>query len=183
VSRRYEFPIANAKENLSSCHLSPSIARILPAKEVDLEDVIKYSAGIVHVGSSYAWKLMLAQWLTHHQDSCWVAMGDDDKIIGYLIMSETTYFPEEGYRVAPLFADSACIARSLLKTAVDHAAETNAETITLDISPEFNHGGVSIVENELGGKSIGEFMFMSKGHSIPKKPHPKAFGIASLDFF
>jgi hypothetical protein len=34
VSRRYEFPIANAKENLSSCHPT---ARILPAKEVELE--------------------------------------------------------------------------------------------------------------------------------------------------
>jgi hypothetical protein len=180
VSRRYEIPIANAKKNLSSCLLSPSIARIVPAKEVDLEDIMKYSAGVVYVGSSHVWKLMLAQWLAHHQESCWVAMGDDDSIIGYLIMSETALFPEEGYYAGPLFADSAYVARSLLKTAVDYAAETDAEIIFLDMSPKFNQEGVSIVENELGGKSIGEYMFMSRGHKIPKKPHWKAFGFASL---
>jgi hypothetical protein len=135
------------------------------------------------VTASNAWKLVLAAWLTHNQESCWVAMGDDDKIIGCLIMSETAHLPGEGYRVAPLFADSASVARSLLKTAVNYAAATDAETIFLDMSPEFNQEGVRIVENELGGKRIGEFMFMFRGHSIPKKPHPKAFGFTSVELF
>ena len=68
---------------------------------------------------------MLAGMLSHAQESSWVAIGNKGEVVGYLIMSKTIRFPEDGYHIAPLYADSAPIARSLLKVAVEFAAANN----------------------------------------------------------
>ena len=86
------------------------------------------------MGTSQVCKLLLAAWLCHLQKSSWVAIDDRDEIIRYLIMSDIIHFPENGYYIAPFFADSASIAHSLLKVAVGFAsANKPKQNIVIDV--------------------------------------------------
>ena len=108
-----------------------------------------------------------------------VAIGNTGEVVGYLVMSKTVRFPEDGYYTGPFFADSAPIARSLLKVAVDFAAPHNPGYIFLDIAVHLNPNGVAILENELEAKQLADVVFFgTKG--IPSKPRYKIFGAASL---
>lgn len=100
-------------------------------------------------------------------------------MVGYLIMSKTTRFPEDGYRVGPFFADSAAIARSLLKVAVGFASTIESSHIFLDVAADLNPEAVSIFETELGAKSTFEFVFMASKE--PSKLHCKMFALASIE--
>ena len=78
-------------------------------------------------------------------------------------MSETIRFPEEGYYIAPFYADSAPIARSLLKVAVEFAsASSPRHTLYMHIPVNFNMEGVSIVDKEIGATSNHDFIFTLK---------------------
>ena len=177
--KRYSFTASRALDALASTQQPSSVAQILPASKVDFEKVIAYGADML--GKSQACRLVLAAWLSHAQESSWVALGNKDEVIGYLIMSKTVRFEEEGYRVAPFFANSVPIARNLLKVAVEFASRNNPEQIMfLDVAADFNPEGVSILENEIGAKSIFDTIFMST-KEIPTKPHCKVFGIGSCE--
>ena len=90
------------------------------------------------------------------------------EVVGYLIMSETACLPEEGYYIASLFADSAPIARSLLKVAVSFASEDNPRhTILVDI-PVDNMEGVSMLVSELGANLDHDLMVMSIKEAISR---------------
>lgn len=160
ILRQYKFTVSFAREHLSSYQLPSSTAKILPASEADFEKLMVYGADMM--GSSQACRSVLAAWLTHAQESSWVAIGNAGEVVGYLIMSELSpqHFSEEGYRVAPFFADSAPIARSLLKSAVEFAALRKSESFFLQISPDYNPDGVNLVESELGAKPTLEVVFM-----------------------
>ena len=123
ISRRYGFDASIACKGLASCQFPPSLAAILPASQVDFEELFAYSADML--STSQVCKAVLAARLTHLQESSWVAIGNTGEVVGYLIMSKTVHFPEDGYNIGPFFADSAPIARSLLKVAVDFAAPHN----------------------------------------------------------
>ena len=175
ISRRYAFDASHARKCLTS---SPSsLAQILPAIEADFEKLFAYSADML--GTSQVCKSVLAAWLTHLQESSWAAIDNTGEVVGYLIMSETTHFPEDGYYIGPFYANSAPIARSLLKVAVDFSAPHNPCYIFPDIAAHLNPEGVSILENELGAKQLADMVFFgTKG--IPSKPQYKIFGAASL---
>ena len=131
------------------------------------------------MGTSQTCKLLLAAWLCHLQDSSWVAIDNMGEVVGYLIMSETIRFPEGGYYIAPFYADSAPIARSLLKVAVKYASAINpSHTLYMDI-PDFNLEGVNIVEKEIGARFINDFIFMATKR-MPNKCLGKVFSVASL---
>ena len=106
-------------------------------------------------------------------------MDNKGEVVGYLIMSKLTGFSEQGYRIAPFYADSSPIARSLLKVAVEFASANNPRhNIVMDVPADFNPEGVSILEKEIGAKPIQECIFMS-GKELPTKHLSKVFGIAS----
>ena len=154
------------------------MAQILPASQADFEKLFAYGADML--GTSQACKSLLAGWLSNAQESSWVAIGNKGEILGYLIMSRTTRLPEDGYCVAPFFADSAPIARSLLKVAAEFVSANSLECgMFLDIAVEFNPEGVNIMENEIGAKPIFDGIFMAK--EIPTMPLCKVFGRASID--
>ena len=76
-------------------------------------------------------------------------------------MSKTTRFPEDGYCVAPFFADSAPIARSLLKMAVSFASADNPRhNIVMDIPVDYNLESVSIPVNEHEAKPVLDLLNM-----------------------
>lgn len=133
-----------------------------------------YSADIMMIPSQVC-KLVQAAWLAHAQESSWVAIGTAGEVVGYLIMRETTRFPEEGYRVGPFFANSAAIARSLLKVALEFASLGTSSSMLLDIAPDLNPEGIAMME-----KQTWELITMTNRGNVNKQ-HEKIFGAASLD--
>ena len=174
IVRRLKFSATRALESLSSCQTD---VKILPIKKANFDEMFAYSADMM--GSSQACKSVLASWLSYAQQSSWVAVNDEGKIVGYLIMSKTSRFPEEGYRVAPFFASSAVIAQSLLKTAVEFAVPNKPEFIFLDATPDLNSDSLDLME-KVGADRMVDFVFMgTKG--IPKRAHEKVFSCSSLE--
>ena len=176
VVRVYEFPASRAVQSLASSQMPPSIAQILPAKQAEFNKLFEYGADTL--GTSQVCKNLLAAWLSHLHKSSWVAIDHAGKVVGYLIMSEIIRFSEEGYYIAPLFADSASIARSLLKVAVGFASEDNpSSTMIMDL-PADNLEGMSILVNEIGAKLEIELTVMSR-YEITNKNLNKVFSNAS----
>ena len=175
--KRYQFTASRAVEGLASCQLPPAVKQILPASQVDFEKLFAYGADML--GSSQTCKLLLAAWLCHLQESSWAAIDKNGEVVGYLIMSKTTRFTEDGYYIGPFFADSPAIARSLLKAAAEFASENYPNhNIFVDIPVDYNPEGVSILEKEVGAKPIFDLTFMVN-KEIPNKPLSKVFSIAS----
>ena len=175
ILKVYQFTASCAMEGLASCQVPPSVVQILPASHADFEKLLAYGADML--GTLQVCKLLLAAWLTHLQKSSWVAFDNKDNIVGYLIMSDTN---PEGYFIAPFFADSAPIARSLLKVAVTFANANNPRHNIEMVTPgDHNPEGVSILEREIGARAIEELTFMS-GKELPIPQHlSKVFGVAS----
>ena len=177
IVRRYTFTCDRAADGLSGCKLPSSVAEIVPGCQANFEKLVAYGTDMVV--SSQAHKLVLAAWLSNTQESSWVAIGNKGEVLGYLIMAKTLRFPEEGFRLAPFYADSAPIARSLLKMAVEYATLHKPECLFLDLPKDFNIEGDNIVNKELEGEQNSDFVFMgTKG--IPNIPL-KVFGFASVE--
>lgn len=143
--RQYHFTVSSAIEGLASSKVPPSV-EILPASQGDFEKIFTYSADML--GTSRTCRSSLAAWLCYLQESSWVAVANKREVVGLLMMSRTSRFPEEGYHIGPFYADSAPIARSLLKVAVDFARASNPGHIFLRLPVDRNPEGVKILENE-----------------------------------
>ena len=177
--KSYEFTASRAVEGLASCQLPPSVEQILPASQVDFEKLFAYSADML--GSSQTCKLLLAAWLCHLQESSWAAIDKNGEVVGYLIMSEIIRFPKEGYLIAPLYANSAAIACSLLKVAADFASANDPRhKLHVDIPVDFKQEFVRILEEEIGARSILDIIFMAS-KEIPSKCLSKVYSLASID--
>ena len=177
IVKVYQFTASQAVEGLASSKQPPSVEQILPARQADFEKLFAYGADML--GSSQTCKLVLAAWLSHLQESSWVAIDNKEEVVGYLIMSKITRFPEQGYFIAPFYADSTPIARSLLKVAVEFASANNPRHNIVVYAPvDFNPEGVSMLEKEVGAKPIEEITSMSS-KELPTKHLNKVFGIAS----
>ena len=175
--KSYLFTASRAFECLASTQLPPSVAQIVPASQADFNKLFEYGADML--GTSQACKFLLAAWLAHLHKSSWVAIDNTGKVVGYLIMSETTCFPEDGYCVAPFFADSAPIARSLLKMAVSFASANNPRrTLSMEIPVDYNLEGARIAVDELGAKPTQEILHMSR-KEVTTKGFSKVFSHAS----
>ena len=87
------------------------------------------------------------------------------KLLAILVMSETSRFPEEGYRVGPFFADSpvAVIAQSVLKTAVTLAIPNRPELIYLEAAPDLNSDSLNL--EEVGADRMADYVFGNKRKS------------------
>ena len=177
--KRYQFTASRGVESLSSYLLPLSVEEILPASQADFEKLFVYSADIM--GSSQTCKSLLAAWLCYLQESGWAAIDKNGEVVGYLIMSETIHFPKEGYLIAPLFANSASIARSLLKVATEFACAKNPRNnLLVEVPVHFNPDGVSILESEIGARSIMDMIFMANQEN-PSKCLSKVFSFACID--
>ena len=89
---------------------------------------------------------------------------------------------EEGYYIAPFYANNAPIARSLLKVAAVFASANNPQhTFLMSIPVDFNPEGVSILEKEIGAKLVRDITFMANKET-PNKCLSKVFSIASAHF-
>ena len=170
--RQYELTISTVREKLSACLFPSSIAKIIPASQANFEELNAYSADMV--GSSQTCKSVLAAMLVHAQESSWVAIGNNGEMVGYLIMNKSTH-PEGGYFIGPFFADSASIARILLRTAAEFGCHSRLLSLNASMSnPECIH----ILENELEAKPLLTALCVgTKG--ILRRAHEKIYGVAS----
>ena len=175
----YHFSASRAVECLASSKFPPSVEQILPTSQVAFEKLFAYGADML--GTSQTCKLLLAAWLCHLQVSSWSAIDKNGEVVGYLLMSETVRFPEHGYYIAPLYANSVPIARSLLNVTAAFASANNPRhTLIMDIPVGFNPEGVNIVEKEFGAWPVYELMVMDD-KEIPYKCLSRAFSLASCD--
>ena len=174
--RKFTFTVSQAQKSLSDCQLPSSVAKIIPGSQVNLEKLVEYGTDVM--GSSQVGKFMLAAWISIGEESSWVATDDSGEIVGYLIMKKIARFPEDGYRIAPFYSNSAAIARSLLKHAVEFAAVKNPASaiLFLDI-PCNNLEGVRIMD-EFGANVCIDLIFMASKCN-PNIPFRKIFGAAS----
>ena len=176
VVKTYQFIASHAVEGLASTQL-PTSVKILPASQADFEKLFAYGADMM--GTSQICKELLAQWLSHLQESSWVAIDNTGEVVGYLIMSKLTCFPEQGYCIAPFYADGMPVARSLLKVAVEFASANNPRhKVTMDIPVYYNKEGVSLLEKEIGAKPTKDLVFMCS-KELPNKRLSKVFSVAS----
>jgi hypothetical protein len=83
----------------------------------------------------------------------------------------------DSYRVGPLDADNAAIAQSLLKKAVEYAANRGA--VLLDALPELNTEVVGVMEQDAGAGKYDD-MALWATNGLPKRPYHKIFGLASV---
>ena len=177
--KTYAFTASRAVEGLASSQFPPSIEQILLASQVDFEKLFAYSADML--GTSQICKSLLAAWLCHLQESSWAAIDKNGEVVGYLIMSQIDPSPEEGYLIAPLYANSAPIARSLLKVAAEFVSANNPRHIlSMDILVDLNPESVGILEKEVGACSDCNYIFMAT-KEIPTKCFSKVFSIANSD--
>ena len=176
VVKTYQFTASHAVEGLVNTQL-PTSVEILPASQADFEKLFAYGADMM--STSQICKVLLAQWLSHLQESSWVAIDITGKVVGCLIMSKLTCFPEQGYCIAPFYADSVPVAHSLLKVAVEFASANNPRNkVTVDIPVHHNKEGDSILEKEIGAKPTKDLVFMCS-KELPNKRLSKVFSVAS----
>ena len=115
----------------------------------NFEKLFAYSADML--GSSQTCKLLLAAWLCHLQESSWAAIDKNGEMVGYLIMSEIIHFSKEGYLIAPLYANSAAIACSLLNVAAEFASANDSRNkLCMTMPVNLNPDSVSLLEKETG---------------------------------
>ena len=171
--KRYTLTVSQAQKSLSDCQLPSSVAKIIPGSRVNLEKLVEYGVDIM--GSSQVVRSMLAGWISIGEESSWVATDDSGEIVGYLIMKKTFF---SGNQIGPFYSDSAPIARSLLKVAVEFAAASNPDFLFLDI-PCDNLEGVRIMD-EFGANVRSDSIFMAS-MGFPNIPQEKIFGVSSTD--
>ena len=96
---------------LSEIPLSPAVT-IQPASKVNFNDLLEYDTRI-HVFPRQAF---LEKWISAPNCHASVAISDNGRVVGYTVV-RTTLKREDGWRIGPLFADNAEIARSLYREA------------------------------------------------------------------
>ncbi len=92
-------------------------------------------------------------------------------------MHKTTTFPVGGYIIRPFLADNALIARRLLRTAIEYAAQNCTSFVSLDI-PLFNSECFTLM-NELGAETVDDKVFV-ENKDVSQKVLNK-YGMVNLD--
>ena len=159
---------------------SPSAVTIQPACEVDFNDLLEYDTH-VHVFPRQAF---LEKWISAPNCHASVAISDNGRVVGYTVV-RTTLKKGDGWRIGPLFADNAEIARSLYREACGKvAAEDPQGIIAVDVpyGDLVNPDALKMVK-ELSGIPVPKMKGLrayTKG--IPSNmPLQKLFGITTLE--
>lgn len=142
-------------------------ASIRPAREVAYEAIADYDYRIF----SERRDAFLRQWLTQPMAGAYVAR-ERDRPSGYTVIRRC----REGWKIGPLAADNAMVARRLYDAAAAHASP--GETIFVDV-PEANPGARSFL-NALGLTPVFETARMYTG-SDPAIEIEKLFGVTTFE--
>jgi hypothetical protein len=175
--QRFDLVASKAAFALSGTEPSPAVT-IQPASEVDFNDLLEYDTH-VHVFPRQAF---LEKWISAPNCHASVAISDNGRVVGYTVV-RTTLKREDGWRIGPLFADNAEIARSLYREAcVKVAAEDPQGIIAVDVpyGDLINPDALKIVKELSGIPTFKCARIYTKG--IPASmPLQKLFGITAIE--
>ena len=162
---------------LSDIPLSPASVTIQPASEVDFNNLLEYDIH-VHVFPRQAF---LEKWISAPNCHASVAVSNDGKIVGYTVV-RSTLKRGDGWRIGPLFADNAEIARSLYREACGRvAAEDPQGLITADVpyGDLINPDALKVVKEMSATLTFKCVRVYTKGIPLGM-PLQKLFAITSL---
>lgn len=143
--------------------------KVQELKDDDIEAVLKYDKDFV----SAPRETFLRAWLTNPGHVTKVVFDEESgKVLGYGVIRPSV----DGFRVAPLFADSAVIAETLFWALV--ATTPRGSRCALDI-PETNTEGMRFAESL--GFSVGVWFWRMYRGTPPSLPSERIFGITSLE--
>ena len=173
-NRRYRVSASNIAEALSAT-TPPVGIKILPGSGVDINKLAEYDRSIF--GPSR--QLLIASWICV-SDVSFVALNEKTEIVGYIIMRKIVRFEEEGYHVAPLFAENILIAQFLLKKAIEVIQPRQSNVLTLDVLLEGNPDGLEFWKRSCKGEAVLDLVYMTtKGVSRTCMPRNKVFAFAA----
>ena len=161
---------------LSQIPSSPDVT-IQPASEVDFNDLLEYDTD-VHV---FPRQSFLEKWISAPNCHALVAVSNDGRVVGYAIV-RMTLKKGDGWRIGPLFAKTAGVARNLYQEICNKvAAEDPQGLITADIpyGDLVNPDALNIVKEMSAILTFKCARYYMKG--IPSSmPLQKLFAITSL---
>ncbi|MHA3773392.1 GNAT family N-acetyltransferase [Verrucomicrobiota bacterium sgz303538] len=146
---------------------APIHATVRPAAEVPFEAICEFDRKIFPVRRD----VFLRHWLAQPMARVYVAR-DDGRLTGYIVIRRC----REGWKIGPLAADDAIIARRLYDAAAAHAPHGDA--IFIDV-PEANPGAKSF----LSGLSLTPVFEAARMYTGPDPAIelPKLFGVTTLE--
>ena len=177
--QRFDLVASQAVLALSG-NLSPPSVMIQPVSEVDFNDILQYDTN-VHVFPRQAF---LEKWISAPNCHASVAINEDRRVVGYTVV-RTTLKSEDGWKIGPLFADNAEIARSLYREACGKvAAEDPQGIIAVDVpyGDLINPDALKIVK-ELSAVRAPKSSCL-RGYSkdmSSNMPSQKLFGMTTLE--
>lgn len=137
---------------------------VTPASTVDFEKLVEYDAACF--GASR--QSFLQKWIGPPGGFGLVATDEDKNIIGYTV-ARKVFFPENYYKIGPLFANECSIASALLREVAEQIAiqcSQEAELSFVVPVTGFNTAAAELPE-ELGGVNVSSFIGMCKNKMPP----------------
>ena len=152
--------------------------QLQPVSKIIFPALLKYDTAV----HAFSRKLFLEKWVFAPNCHASVAIDKQERIVGYSVI-RSTLREEDGWRIGPLFADDALIARSLYQDVCTKVAKKDPKAvIAVDVpyGDFFNPDTLKIV-NELSGKPSFKCMRIYKKGVPSWMPLQKVFGITSIE--
>lgn len=159
---------------------TPNLTSIIisPASDTQFGDLLAYDTS-VHVYTRLAF---LRKWIFAPNCYSYIATCDKSSVLGYAVV-RTTLRPEDGWKIGPLFADNAKIARRLYKAIFDTVSGLDPSgivTIDVPFGGLTNPDAVRIM-NTLMARVEGASTRMYSKRIPSSLPLHKVFGVTSLE--
>ena len=175
--QRFDFTASGAASTFSAIQPPPTM-KILPACDVQLCKLSAYDTAV----HGFSRSSFLEKWISVPSGRSYVVTDASGGITGYAAVRKTL-IPEEGWRIGPLLADNAQVARSLYRAIFESvASEDPAGTIAVDVPFDENvkSDAYQIAANELSGRSVIILTHMYTKGKPPNLLLHKIFGVTFL---
>ena len=176
TNRRMEFDISYCVSLLEK-FTSPIDISVQPAKQVNQDLLSAYDTTVF--GAPH--DVFLKSVLNAPNTLSFAATNPNGDVLGF-VAARRTIREEDGWRIGPLFADGAQIARSLLKHVFGEVAKElqKRKVVTMDVPYDLNPEADAVAK-ELNGSLVFDCIRMFT-KEIPVFPKQKVFGVATVEF-
>ena len=175
TNRRMEFDISYCVTQLET-FMSPIDISVQPAKQVNQDLLLAYDTTVF--GAPH--DVFLKSVLNAPNTLSFATTNPNGDILGF-VSARRTIREEDGWRIGPLFADGAQIARSLLRHAFGELAKELQErkVVTIDVPYHLNPEADAVAK-ELNGTLLFDCIRMFT-KEIPNFPKQKVFGVTTVE--
>lgn len=170
----YNFSVSSILEAYNDM-TAPHGISTKPATEVEFAKLRLYTEDVI--GFTFAQPGLLEKWITLPTHTAVVALNDSGDIVGFAASRESINCKKDGYRLAPILADTGDIARlMLLKLA---KAVDSTQKFGIYVPYGINHEAKKIGD-EVKGERYMDVVRMYTGGELPMKKE-KYFGVFSAE--